>query len=163
MFVADPFGSIAHGPAFERAGQSIGLHVVRKRGRAKLGARTDQARMRGTRHVLRAAAKHHPGILAPNRTIRLHGCFQPRAAHLVDGHGGDVVGASGPQGNLPSGVLSQARLQHTAHQGFVDDRGIDALQGGRRHLGTEIGGGGVGESAQEAADGGANSGENYGF
>ena len=43
------------------------------------------------------AAKHHPGVLATNRTIRLHGCLQPRAAHLVDGHGRDVVRASGPK------------------------------------------------------------------
>ena len=127
--LADPFGGVAHGPAFKSARQSIGLHVVRKGRRAKLRAGTDQSRVRGPRHVLRAAAQDHSSILAPNRTIGLHGRFQSGAAHFVNGHGGDVVWTACTQGDLPGGVLSQASLQNAAHQGFVNNRRIEALQG----------------------------------
>ena len=108
-----------------------------------------------------AAAKHHPGILATNRTIRLHGCFQPEPHTLLMVMAVTWSGHPAPRQSAGQG-LSQARLQHTAHQGFVDDRRIDALQGdwatlAPRSVAVVL------ENPQKAAIGGADSGENYGF
>jgi hypothetical protein len=88
-------------------------------------------------HVFLAAG-HHDLAVAPGDGLRgQHHGLQARAAHGIDGQGGNLFGQAGLQRGLARRVLAGARGQHLAHddlahlgrvdlgagQGFLDDDG----------------------------------------
>ena len=62
--------------------------------------------------------------------MRQHHRLQARAAHLVDGERGDVVGESALERGLPRRRLARAGRHDVAHDALVHARRIDA---GARH------------------------------
>src|SRR6185295_9932782 len=78
-----------------------------------------------------------------------------RAAHLVEGVGGDGLGNAGGDGGLSTGSLALTGLEDVAHPDFLDLRRVDAgtLEGGLDGDGAELRRGERGQGPQEAPDG----------
>src|SRR4030095_8014947 len=81
--------------------------------------------------------------------------LEARAAHLVQGVGGNGVGNSGADRCLPAGSLSLSGLEDVPHPDLLDLPRVDAgtLEGGLDGDGAELRRGERGQGPQEAPDG----------
>ena len=115
--------------------------------------------VRAVAHRLHAAGDGDVDVAGADALVGEHHGLEARAAHLVDGQRGDVVGEPAAERRLPRRVLSEARADDVAHDALVDDRRVDARRGGRLRRTTSApscGRGEVLQRAEELAGGRAN-------
>ena len=82
--------------------------------------------VRAVAHRLHAAGDGDVDVAGLDALLREHHGLEARAAHLVDGERGDVIGEAALERRLPRRRLADAARDDVAHDAFVDDGGIDA-------------------------------------
>jgi hypothetical protein len=99
--------------------------------------------IRGEAHALHAAGHDHLGIAQSHGLRGQVHRFQTGPADLVDGQRRGLGRQSGEQRGLTGGVLPESRLQHVAHDDFVDVGTWDTgpAEGLSHDHGTESGSG----------------------
>src|SRR6185437_292903 len=134
-------GEAAHELAIEGALQPVVEHVVEHLAvtQAITAARLGQEVGR-IRHGLEAAGEHQARTAGADLVGGHHHGLQPRAAHLVDGGGGDGERDPGREGRLAGRRLAEAGRQYAAEDHFLHVRAPDAggLDGGRGRGGAEL-------------------------
>jgi hypothetical protein len=123
------------------------LHAVEQHAvtEALAGARLRQV-VGNVRHRLHPARDDAAMIAGLDRLRRQHHRLETAAADLVDRHGADLVGDPGTALRLAGRVLAEPRLQHVAHDHFLDGIGLHpgAAHGlpdrDRAQLGRALGG-----------------------
>ena len=112
---------VTHVRVGERIPQPIANHAVDELAVAGLDAAAHAVHVvRRVRHRLEAARDDAVFVTGLDRLRREHHRLEPRAAHLVDRHGGDRARQPRMNRGLPRGRLPFATLQHVAHDDFVD-------------------------------------------
>ena len=82
--------------------------------------------VRAVAHRLHAAGHGDVDVAGLNALVGEHDGLETRAAHLVDGERGDVIGEPALERRLPGRRLAGAGRDDVAHDAFVDRGGIDA-------------------------------------
>ena len=103
-------------------------------------------------HVLHAARDQAFGIAGTDGLRGERHCLEPAATDFVDGGRGNALCEPGADRRLACGVLTEAGLQHVAHEHLVDridPRAAQRLLDGNR---SEPGRGHIGEGTPEGAD-----------
>ena len=128
------------------------------------------SRTRGSRygrvaHRLHAAGHRDLDVAGLDALVREHHRLQARAAHLVDGQRGDVVGEPALERRLARRRLAGAGRDDVAHDAFVDRRRVDA--GARDRFAddqrAQLRRGEILERAEELAGGHADGADDDGF
>jgi hypothetical protein len=162
----DRLGEAAHGLIGDGVPQAVGLHVVDERGVAVLGAltRTEQ-HVRGLRHRLLAAGDDDLVLAGADELVGERNGVQAGEAHLVDGERRNVQRDAALVRGLTRGDLAGAGLEHLAHDHVVDlvaaHPGL--LEGALDGVATQVGSGLRLQTAEQAADGGARTGDDDGL
>ena len=161
VFVADPFGGIAHGPAFESRRSVHRLACGPQTWQGQTSRPDGSGPYEGPRHVLRAAAST---TRASWHRIARSACMaasnpEPHTLLMVmavtwSGH--PAPKAICRAGFCPKPLAEQPIKASSTTEGSMPSKADWATL-------AKIGGCGVGESTQKAANWGADSGENYGF
>ena len=76
--------------------------------------------VRAVAHRLHAAGHGDLDVARRDALVRQHHRLEPRAADLVDGQRGDVVGKSSVQRRLPCRILAEPGRDDVAHDALVD-------------------------------------------
>ncbi len=105
-------------------------------------------------HVLHAACHNHRGVAGPDLRSSQNVCFEARAADAVDRGCARRIREARRQRGDARWRLARARLDHLAHEDFVDGTlgQESSLHGGPDCDAPERGGGNLGEAASELPD-----------
>ncbi len=156
VLFGDKFAGDAHVEIFVHVPEAVVNHRVEEFliAEAEAGARALQ-QIRAVRHGLHAAGDDDFGFAQSDALRCERDGFQAGAANFVDRHRGDARIETAAQRRLPRGILSEARLHHVAHDGFVDLLGIDtsAAHGFSDDFRAQLRRGKRRESAHEFSDG----------
>src|SRR5690349_24767291 len=121
IFVSYNFPGAAHVVIFKRTPKSIVDHRIDQLtiSESITFARSCQ-QVRRVAHRLHAARDDDLSVAELHSLRRHHHRFQTRATHLVHSHCGNCRRYSSLQCRLPRGILSQACLNHTSHDHFIN-------------------------------------------
>ena len=164
VFIGNGLREGAHGAALVSVFQPVEEHVVIHRVVAGPGAAAMLfQQIGGIGHAFHAAGDDEVDAARREGLGTHDDGLHARAADLVDRAGLNVERQAGLQRRLPGGGLANACRQHAAHVDALDIGTINprALDGGLHRGGAQIGGGGIGQRAGQAAHRRAGIGENH--
>ncbi len=121
VFTGNVLGRLPHVPVFKGTAKAVLDHGIDRLLVPDLPAGPGaEEQVRGPAHAFHAAGHEEVRVAGANGLGCEHDCLEPGAAHLVYGKRGNRVRESCLQDGLPSGVLTQARLEDAAHYDFID-------------------------------------------